>query len=85
MVYLKNIKKLVLYFSQINGKGLSHLTNIETLEISSSQITDEYITNIYTLKKLEKISIFRCNLLTERVINELKIKLGNKIILSDSF
>lgn len=83
LIYLKNIKKLVLYFSQINGKGLSHLTNIETLEISSSQITNEYISNIYTLKKLEKISIFRCYLLTERVINELKIKLGDKLILSN--
>lgn len=83
LIYLKNIKKLVLYFSKINGKGLSHLTNIETLEISSSNITDEYITNIYTLKKLKQISIFKCYLISERMMNELKIKFGDKLILSD--
>jgi hypothetical protein len=83
LIYLKNIKNLILYFSQINGKGLGHLTNLETLEIFNGLITDEYITNIYELNKLKQISISRCPFISEPVVNELKEKLGSKLTFSN--
>jgi hypothetical protein len=79
LVYLKNVKELLIYLCDIYGVGFKHLENIEVLSIYNCPINHMELDDVITHKNFKRLDIYRCFTIFNEQKQLLKEKLGTRL------